>query len=342
MTASRALSAEGFFSIRFWHDSDSWLTVHQAPYTNGPPQLQAAEPMQRAAGSRMRRVRLAFIADIHGNHDALAAVLADIQTQGADLLYVNGDVVNRGPDSVRAVETLLNLPTQPTFVLGNHDDLMRLWLTRDSTLPGDWFEDPFWAATAWSAGQLDQAGLIAPLLTWPMTQRLSWSGLPTIELAHGTAAHYRESLSQHTPEQRLTELLDEADVQVLIGSHTHKPMVRAVEGGRLVLNTGAVGAPFNEDPRAQYLLLDSVQGMEQSRWEATLRAVPYDRSGVLGRFESSGLLREGGVSAEIFREEVRLARSLYTPYWMWTAEGGKPRTTETWRQFQAEFPERFL
>ena len=165
----------------------------------------------------------------------------------------------------------------------------------DGNLPGDWFEDPFWAATAWSAEQLSRANLIDSILGWPMSQRLSWSGLPSIELAHGTAAHYRESLSQRTPEARLTELLDEAQVGVLIGSHIHKPMVRPLEGGRLVLNTGAVGAPFNDDPRAQYLLLDADGG----RWQPTIRAVPYDRSGVLERFESSGLLREGGVSAEI-------------------------------------------
>ncbi len=286
----------------------------------------------------MPGVRLAFIADIHGNQDALEAVLDDLRAQGAERVYVNGDVVNRGPDSVQALETLLNLPTAPSFVLGNHDDLMRLWLTRDGALPGDWFEDPFWAATAWSAQRLDQAGLLDPILGWPMTQRLAWGGLPTIEVAHGTAAHYRESLSVRTPDSRLTELLDEAGAGVLVGSHTHKPMVRAVEGGRLVLNTGAVGAPFNEDPRAQYLLLDAAQG----RWEPTVRSVPYDRSGVLGRFESSGLLSGGGVSAEIFREEVRLARSLYTPYWMWTEDAGKPRTPETWGQFRAEFPERFI
>lgn len=283
-------------------------------------------------------MRLAFIADIHGNLDALTAVLADVQAQGADLLYVNGDVVNRGPDSVAALETLLSLTPQPTFILGNHDDLMRLWLTRDGALPGDWFDDPFWAATAWSAVQLEQANLIDTILQWPLSQKLVWDGLPAIELAHGTAAHYRESLSRHTPETRLVELLDEAQAGVLIGSHTHKPLIRHVKGGRLVLNTGAVGAPFNDDPRAQYLLLDA----EAGRWKASLRAVPYDRFRVLARFESSGLLHSGGVSAEIFREEVRLARSLYTPYWMWTADSGKPRTPETWRQFQIEFPERFI
>ena len=286
----------------------------------------------------MPPVRLAFIADIHGNQDALEAVLADVRSQGGDKLYVNGDVVNRGPDSVQALETLLALTPQPVFVMGNHDDLMRLWLSRDETLPGDWFEDPFWAATAWSANQLNAAGLIETIAAWPMTLRIEHGGLPSIEIAHGTHAYYRESLGSRTPTSRLHELLDEAQAGVIIGSHTHKPMILPVEGGRLILNTGAVGAPFNDDPSAQYLLLDSADG----RWQPSVRAVPYDRSGVLKRFESSGLLSEGGVSAEIFREEVRLARSFYTPYWMWTEDGGRPRTPETWIQFQTEFPERFM
>ena len=41
-------------------------------------------------------MRLAIIADIHGNLDALRAVLADAQAQGAEQIVVNGDVVNRG------------------------------------------------------------------------------------------------------------------------------------------------------------------------------------------------------------------------------------------------------
>lgn len=291
----------------------------------------------------MPPVRLAFIADIHGNQDALGAVLSDVRSQGAERLYVNGDVVNRGPDSVQALDTLLNLKAAPIFTLGNHDDLMRLWLERDDTLPGDWFDDPFWAATAWSAARLDEAGHIGTILSWPLTTRLSVEGLSDIEIAHGTHAHYRESLGHQTPESRLDELLTEADTGVLIGSHTHRPMIQPLPGGRLVLNTGAVGAPFNDDPRAQYLLLGIEKGPDGlPQWQPSIRTVPYDRSGVLRRFETSGLIAQGGVSAEIFREEVRAARSFYTPYWMWTEETGKPRTAETWQQFRSEFPERFV
>ena len=51
-------------------------------------------------------MRVAIIADIHGNAGALDAVLNDLQQQGADRVIVNGDVVNRGPDSVEVMERL--------------------------------------------------------------------------------------------------------------------------------------------------------------------------------------------------------------------------------------------
>ncbi|UBV41459.1 metallophosphatase family protein [Deinococcus taeanensis] len=280
-------------------------------------------------------MRLAVLADIHGNADALRAVLRDARNQGAERLIVNGDVVNRGPDSVEVLRTLLER-TDVTFTLGNHDDLLRLWHTRSANLPADWFTDPFWGATAWSAEQLDHAGLLHVPASWPMFLDLHQAGLSAVQMAHGTRDHYRESLSDRSAPDRIAALAHrpgEAPYGVLIGSHIHRP-VHATLNGVLILNTGAVGAPATGDPRAQYLLLTATpQG-----WEATLRAVPYDRRGVLRRFETSGLMRTG-LSAHIFRDEVVTARSLYTPYWAWTERAGLPRTHATWAQFLRQHPD---
>lgn len=275
----------------------------------------------------MRPVRLAVIADIHGNADALRAVLADIGARGVDRVIVNGDVVNRGPDSVEALSLLL-ARDGVSFTLGNHDDLLHLWHTRSDTLPGEWFSDPFWGATDWSAAQLGRAGLLHTPQDWPLTLTISAPDLPDVLIAHGTPAHYRESLSERTDPVRVAELAGGAGV--LVGSHIHRP-AQATRGGVLVLNTGSVGAPANGDPRAQYLLLTATPG----GWVPELRRVPYDRAGVLRRFETSGLLATG-LSAEIFRDEVRTARSLYTPYWLWTEAHGHPRDARTWAAFSRQ------
>ena len=289
-------------------------------------------------------MRLAVLADIHGNLDALDAVLADAKAQGAERLYINGDVVNRGPDSVACMRRVLALPPAwlAGLTLGNHDDLMLLWHDRSAALPQEWLNDPFWGATAWSTGQLATAGLLAPIRSWPMHLRVSLPGLPDVVIAHGSPEHYREAIGTFTPPQRALELLDTAGAGVLVASHIHRPMLSELrsEAGppRWLINTGAVGAPFDGDPDARYLLLDSVDG----RWIPTIRAVPYDRSGVLERFGTSGLLDAGGLSAQIFREEIVSARSIYTPFWDWAEQRGVQKTAAEFELFRSERPELFL
>ncbi|GGJ63743.1 metallophosphoesterase family protein [Deinococcus aquiradiocola] len=281
-------------------------------------------------------MRLAVIADIHGNLDALDAVLSDLQGQNPDRVIVNGDVVNRGPDSVACLERVLALPGA-TFTLGNHDDLMLLWQERSPDLPADWFTDPFWGATDWSARQLHRAGLLDVIRGWPMTLRPHTPDLPDVVVAHGSPHHYREAVGAFTTPERAAELFSASGAQVLVASHIHRPLLRD-DGGRWLINTGAVGAPFDGDPRARYLLLDGQGG----QWTPTIRAVPYDRSGVTRRFRTSGLLEHGGLSARIFLDELHSARSIYTPFWDFTAEHRRPRDAGAYRDFTALHPDLFL
>ena len=295
-----------------------------------------------------RRVRLAVIADIHGNLDALEAVLQDLRPLGIDRLYINGDVVNRGPDSVSCMRRVLDWPysdlPQPEFTLGNHDDLMLLWRARSPALPAEWYADPFWGATAWSARQLERAGMLDPIAAWPMSQRPHTLGLPQVVIAHGSPQHYREAIGTFTSPSRGAELLASAEAGVLVASHIHRPMLRQVglhgqpEGEGWLINTGAVGAPFDGDPRARYLLLDG----EQGDWTPTICAVPYERAGVLERFETSGLLEQGGLSALIFLEELKSARSLYTPFWEWTSAQGLDKDMASWEVFRGLNPQLFV
>ena len=65
-------------------------------------------------------MRLAVLADIHGNGEALRAVLADLDACGrADRLLVLGDVVLLGPDPAEVVESLLE--RDAIGVAGNTD-----------------------------------------------------------------------------------------------------------------------------------------------------------------------------------------------------------------------------
>lgn len=279
-------------------------------------------------------MRVAILADIHGNLHALEAVLADIERQMVDQVIINGDLVNRGPNNVAVMERVTQGDYQ--LILGNHDDLMRKWVERDPDLPPAWFEDPFWEGTAWCARQLERAGWIDALKALPMTRRIEPEDGPVVLVSHGSPRHYREGYSSFLTDEAIGEIVEAYPADILVGSHTHRPMERAW-GKYQVLNTGAVGTPFNGDPRAQYLLLM----LQEGAWQPEFRAVPYDRQGALEMFASLGYLAEGGLSAEIFFQECRCARSFLLPFWEWADQQGLEKTAGSWEQFRRTFPERF-
>lgn len=275
-------------------------------------------------------MRLAILADIHGNLPALEAVLADVGAWGADRLIVNGDVVNRGPDGVPVLERLLALPTPAEFTLGNHDALMTLWWNRDPEIPDDWFADPFFDSFTWCARDLHDAGLLGTFAAWPMHLRVDLPGAPRLVIAHGTPEHYREGVGRRMAPERMEALLDRWEADVLVGSHTHVPGEWRLPRGRL-LNSGAVGAPFNRDTRAQYLRLV----LEDGDWRAEVRHVEYDLGAILRRYETSGLLPGGHLSAHIFREELVVAYPLYARFWDWVEQNGRPRDWAAWAEFES-------
>jgi predicted phosphodiesterase len=66
---------------------------------------------------RRSAMRIAVIADIQGNIQALEAVLADIKKWVPDLLLVGGDIILHGPDSLGVLELLSTI--DHTAVCGN-------------------------------------------------------------------------------------------------------------------------------------------------------------------------------------------------------------------------------
>ena len=64
-------------------------------------------------------MRLAAIADVHGNYLALEAVLADIRAQGIGEIVNLGDMASGPLDARRTMDALMALDA--VHVLGNHD-----------------------------------------------------------------------------------------------------------------------------------------------------------------------------------------------------------------------------
>src|SRR5437867_931457 len=71
---------------------------------------------------KLRRVRIALLADVHGNAVAFRAALADLEDRGVDLIVSLGDVAQGGPQPVECVELLRELECPCVF--GNSDEFL--------------------------------------------------------------------------------------------------------------------------------------------------------------------------------------------------------------------------
>lgn len=279
-------------------------------------------------------MRIAVLADVHGNLAALEAVLDDIADQRIDRTIINGDLANRGPDTVAVYQLLQERLGSAT--LGNHDDLMLLWAGRRGPTNQAWLQDPFWGTVGWSAAALERLGMLDAIEALPMTVSVELPDAPTLLISHGSPRHYREGYGTDLTPEMISEITEAHPADVLVGSHTHRPYL-TTWGRYTVMNTGAVGAPFNGDRRAHYLILELVT----DTWRPEFRRVPYDVERTLARFDDSGILQSGGLSAHIFREELVYGRSLLVPYLMWCETDEREKGEETWHEYRERFEARF-
>ena len=256
-------------------------------------------------------VRIAIVSDIHGNLPALEAVLRDLEQVTPDRVYVNGDVVNRGPQSKECLDRVRALGWPVVF--GNHEEYV---LKCRHGAPGEEWGSAFWLPVRRLAEDELSADDIAYLEALPHSRLIALPGLPAVRLVHGSLRALNEGLGFWMTDDELLAAVDTAPEPVVIGAHTHRTYQRRV-GRRWVLNSGAVGAPYNGDPAAQYLLLTVRDGA----WGAEFRAVPYDRAPVYAAWARTGYL-EVSVAARLMQYELQTATYHFGPYFDFCATYG--------------------
>jgi predicted phosphodiesterase len=246
--------------------------------------------------------RIVILADIHGNLPAFEAAQADIQTLSPDEVIVNGDIINRGPQSNECLQAVR--ATGWPVVFGNHEAyaLMRV----DDTIEDEWRTD-FWLPFERVAQALSE-GEIAYIRALPHKVVIDLPNLPAMRIVHGSMRALNDGIGFWMEDDELLEAAEGAPEPIIIGAHTHRPYDHHVEE-RWFLNCGAVGAPFNGDPGAQYLVMTAHNGA----WEADFRSAPYDRAPVYAAWEKTDILQRS-MAARTFKLEVETATYHLGPY----------------------------
>lgn len=249
-------------------------------------------------------MRLAVLADIHGNVLALEAVLRDAARQGADALFDLGDRVS-GPLWPRETLELMQKHAIPG-VRGNHDRLAGSE-SPDGLAPSDRF--------AFDALDAESRALLRAL-------PFEASPAPGIRAFHATPQHDDRYVVEDIVEGRLVRApvakiarrLGPVEAGIILFGHSHRPDLLRLPDGRWILNPGSIGCAGYQDgtgrahvseagtPLACYALLTLTATGEP---DVTFRALPYDneaaarRAGENGRPDWAFPLRSGWMPAAL-------------------------------------------
>jgi hypothetical protein len=260
-------------------------------------------------------MRIAILADIHGNLAAFEAALDHVARQHVDRLIIAGDIVIGAPDSAacwRLAQTL-GCP----IVRGNHERYLAHYGRPEA--PAEWATERF-APVRWAAGQLEAAE-IAALEALPPYLRLA--ELPDLLVVHASLRADRDSIMPYTDDQQLAEMFPNLQERWVVRAHNHAGQVRLWDE-RTIITAGAVGLPLDGNPTAQYLLLDQHAG----GWRIAHQSIPYDLDATLRRFRETGYLEAAGPMARLFMREVATASHQIVPFLhaldRWSARGPLP------------------
>lgn len=231
-------------------------------------------------------MRIAVLSDIHGNKQALEAVIEDARQWGANKWLVGGDIVGYGADPEDCINIIREL--DGGCVAGNHD-----WGAVDKTKISH-FNSAARKAIIWTRDQLGSESCKF-LRDLPLTYVHGPVSLCHANFIDPEGWEYVFTLN-HAQAQ-----FSGFRTRIGVVGHSHFPFIvsEAKDGGwanqvdaddvswmnrtRFLINVGSVGQPRDGDPRACYLKLD-VDAMN-----LTLARVAYDVKEAQRRIVSAGL-----------------------------------------------------
>ncbi|MNI28244.1 phosphodiesterase [compost metagenome] len=221
-------------------------------------------------------MKIAFISDIHGNSVALEAVIADIRSKSMDQIYVLGDLCYRGPDPKGSLERIRSLQT--LVIKGNADE----WVVR-GVRAGEVPEqvlDMMNREREWTVGRLEQTD-IEYLQSLPTELELTIEDVK-IHAFHATPDSLFEIVLPHTDDDLLvTKLMSGKEADVYLYAHIHKPYIRYLNG-KVIMNIGSVGLPFDGLAQASYGIVE----VEQGNLRTSIVRVQYPIEKVIQQYEA--------------------------------------------------------
>ena len=200
-------------------------------------------------------MRIALIADLHGNLPATEAVAADIHRRGVDAIWCLGDLVGKGPSS----------PETFDWAVANCDLILR----------GNWDEGIAQKQfTANDQFYFDQLGAerMRRLGELPLEHH-AWLSGRHVRLIHGRPV--MNALQSTWEDEAALGWLFDPDFDLVGYGDIHHAGLRPLHGDRILFSIGSVGDSIRV-PMAQYALLTCEEGKEKKPFDIQFIYLTYD------------------------------------------------------------------
>jgi predicted phosphodiesterase len=238
-----------------------------------------ADASSHAAARTLPRVKVLALYDIHGNVDALDAVLADPRAADPDAVVVGGDAAP-GAFAQEAVARLDAQSVPVHWVRGNGEREVAEAVGAPAPDPGDLVART--AALSAAALGAERASALGEL---PLTVSLDG-----VLFCHATPRADDEMVTRLSPPERWAEVLAGAAGGLVVAGHTHQQDDRIVGGVRFV-NAGSVGLPYEGDGAARWLWI--------ADGEPELRRTEYDAPAAGAKMLAAGRPDEESIRASL-------------------------------------------
>ncbi|HEU5087532.1 MAG TPA: metallophosphoesterase family protein [Roseiflexaceae bacterium] len=246
-------------------------------------------------------MRIAVLADIHGNLAAFEAVLAHLATQAVDQIVIGGDVVNGSPDSQACWQLAVSLGCP--ILRGNHERYVAHYGTPHAH--PSW-ESLQYGPVHWSAAQCTPAER-ASMEALPL--HLTLPGAPDLLIVHASPRSDHDTIAPYTPDAEMAAMFGQTVQRTILRGHNHTAQTRLWNGYRIV-TTGSVGLPLDGWVYAQYTILE----WRNAAWHIQHQAVPYDVGATVRRFHETGYLNVAGPIGHLFLREVATGAHHLVPF----------------------------
>jgi predicted phosphodiesterase len=231
-------------------------------------------------------MRIAVLSDIHGNLQALDAVLSDVEREDVHEIWCLGDVVGYGADPN---DCCARVREQADVALaGNHDmavtgELSLEEFSRGAAIAARWTQEVLspehasWLRARTPAGEAREVGVYHasprdPVWEYVLSSLLAELCFDTMRQRVALVGHSHVALSFVRPEG-----------EAATGEPRRGGDAVDLSAGEWILNPGSVGQPRDGDARAAWLLLDL------GLWRASWRRTEYDIAGAQAAIRAARL-----------------------------------------------------